>query len=129
MRGDAEIEQNAREVVVGGESRGIEGGVIAEDGAELPGAFKVGQSLARSRERPRIAIDAGDTQTTFEKGSGVPTTAQGAVEHGRSAGEQRFDLGQQHWDMVGANAPGWESTDRAHARNGGSLGRVMLVRC
>jgi hypothetical protein len=59
----------------------------------------------------------------------VPTAAQGAVEHGRGASQQRFDLGQQHWDVVGANAPGWESTDRAHARNGGSLGRVMLVRC
>jgi hypothetical protein len=59
----------------------------------------------------------------------VPTTPQRAIEHRRGAGEQRFDLGQQHWDVVGANAPGWESTDRAHALIGGSLGRVMLVRC
>ena len=66
---------------------------------------------------------------TFEKGGGVPTTTQGAIEDGRGAGEQRFDLGQEHWDVVGANAPGWESTDRAHALIEGLLGRVMLVRC
>jgi hypothetical protein len=59
----------------------------------------------------------------------VPTTAQCAVEDGRGAGQQRFDLGQQHRDMVGANAPGWESTDRAHALIGDSLGRVIVLGC
>ena len=129
MRRHAEVEENAVEALVGRQSAGVERGIVGEQGAELSGAFKIAESLARGRERPRIAIDAGDTHTAFEKGGGVPTTTQGAIEDGRGAGEQRFDLGQEHWDVVGANAPGWESTDRAHALIEGLLGRVMLVRC
>jgi hypothetical protein len=59
----------------------------------------------------------------------VPAAAQRAVEDRVGAGEQRFDLAQQHRDVVGANARRWKSTDRAHTQMGDSLGRVMLVRC
>jgi hypothetical protein len=46
----------------------------------------------RRRERARVAIDAGDAHAAFEKGSGVPTAAERAVENGGSASQQRFDL-------------------------------------
>lgn len=40
--------------------------------------------------------------------------AEGAVEYRRRLGEERFDLAQEDGYVIGACAPGWGCSDRAH---------------
>lgn len=60
----------------------------------------------------------------------MSTAAERAIQNGGRALQQRLDLRKQDGNVVGAYAPGWGCSDRAHTQFLGPckrLGRVMLV--
>ena len=60
----------------------------------------------------------------------VPLAAKCAVQERRRDGQQRFDVGEQDRNVVGADAPGRDCFYRAHNQTrdtGRVLRRVMLV--
>jgi len=105
VRGHPEVEQYAVKALGIGETGRRKIGIVAQQRAELPTAFEVHQALARSGQRARVAVDAGDTHATLEQGGRMATTTQGAVEDGVGVGQQRFHFGQQDGDVVGPRAP------------------------
>src|SRR6185437_11467596 len=102
MRGDAEIEHDAIELLAGEGRDAPDVSEISNQRAKRSGVAIRMEAFRRRANRIRVAVDSGDARTASQQCLRVPATAQGTVQNRRQARKQPGYLGCQHRYVVRA---------------------------